>query len=158
MSCTVNSTTWVPPTASEFQAFFFRDFPYAGVDTPSTDLNYIQPQDINNAIALGQVNFSPRPFNIASGQATTVFMYLAAFFLVENLKNSSKGIAAQANFPLTGIGAGGVNVSMEVPEPFKKNPTYNMYTRNAYGIQYLQLVYPFTIGGSMLIAGTTTFS
>lgn len=158
MSCTTSSATWVPPTAAQFQAFFFRDFPYAGPDTPSTDLNYVQPQDINNAIALGQVNFSPRMFDINSGQTTTVFMYLAAFFLVENLKNSSKGISAQANFPLTGIGVGNVNLSMEPPEAFKKNPTYAMYTRNAYGLQYLQLVYPFTIGGAMIVQGTTTFS
>lgn len=158
MSCTVNSTTWVPPTATQFQAFFFRDFPYAGANTPSTDLNYVQPQDINNAISLGQVNFSPTPFNIASGQATTVFMYLAAFFLVENLKNSSKGIAAQANFPLNSIGVGGVSVGMEVPEAFNKNPTYSMYCRNAYGLQYLQFVYPYTIGGAMVVQGTTTFS
>ena len=158
MSCTVSSATWVPPTAAQFQAFFFRDFPYAGLNTPATDLNYVQPQDINNAIALAQINFSPRPFNIVSGQATTVFMYLAAFFLVENLKNSSKGIAAQANFPLNSIGAGGVNVGMEVPEAFKKNPTYSMYCRNAYGQQYLQLVYPMTIGGASIAFGTTTFS
>ena len=160
MSCTVNSTAWVPPTAAQFQAFFFRDFPYAGMDTPSTDLNYVQPQDINNAIALAQINFSPRPFSQSpnGGQATLVFMYLAAFFLVENLKNSSKGIAAQANFPLNSIGVGGVNLGMEVPEQFKKNPTYSMYMRNAYGQQYMQLVYPYTIGGSMLVLGTTTFS
>ncbi len=160
MSCTVNSATWVPPTAAQFQAFFFRDFPYAGADTPATDLDYVQPQDVSNAIALAQINFSPRPFSQSpnGGQAFTVFYYLAAFFLVENLKNSSKGIAAQANFPLTGIGAGGVNVSMEVPEQFKKSPTYSMYCRNAYGLQYLQLVYPYTVGGAAVVAGTTTFS
>ena len=158
MSCTVSSVTWVPPTVAQFQAFFFRDFPYAGAETPSTDLDYVQPQDITNAIALAQINFSPRPFNIASGQATAVFMYLAAFFLVENLKASSKGIAAQANFPLNSIGVGGVSLGMEVPEQFKKNPTYSMYMRNAYGQQYMQLVYPYTIGGSMLVLGTTTFS
>jgi len=158
MSCTVSRVTWVPPTAAQFQAFFFRDFPYAGADTPATDLDYVQPQDINNAIALAQVNFSPRPFNIASGQATTVFYYLAAFFLVENLKASSKGISAQANFPTNSIGVGGVSLGMEVPEQFKKNPTYSMYMRNAYGQQYMQLVYPYTIGGAGIVAGTTTYS
>ena len=157
MSCTT-SPTWVAPTYQQFESFFFRDFPYAGVNTPSTDLNFVQPQDINNAITVAQINFSPGMFCVQSGQTTTVFMYLAAFYLVENLKNSSKGLNAQANFPLTGLAAGGVNLAMEVPEAFKKNPTYNMYTRNAYGLQYLSFVYPYTIGGGTLVFGTTTTS
>ena len=157
MSCTT-SPTWTAPTAAQFMSFFFRDFPYAGPDTPATDLNYVQPQDINNAIALGQINFSPSMFDIQSGQSTTVFMYLAAFYLVENLKNAAKGLAAQANFPITGIGAGGVNVSMEPPESFLKHPTYAMFTRNAYGLNYLSLIYPYTIGAMQLAPGTTTFS
>lgn len=154
MSCT--TSPWTPPTAAQFQQFFFRDFPYAGANTPATDYDYVQPQDINNAIALAQINFSPRPFS--QDQATTIFMYLAAFFLVENLKNSAKGIAAQANFPITGIGAGGVNVSMQPPEQFLKNPTFAMYTRNAYGLQYLSLVYPYTVGAASIAPGTTTYS
>ena len=156
MSCTV--APWTPPTYQQFQAFFFRDFPYAGPDTPATDLNYVQPQDINNAIDLGVINFSPSMFDVQSGQSTTVFMYLAAFYLVENLKNAAKGLAAQANFPITGIGAGGVNVSMEPPESFLKHPTYAMFTRNAYGLNYLSLIYPYTIGAMQLAPGTTTFS
>ena len=156
MSCTV--APWTPPTYQQFQAFFFRDFPYADPNTPATDLNYVQPQDINNAIDLGVINFSPSMFDVQSGQSTTVFMYLAAFYLVENLKMAAKGIAAQANFSLESIAAGGVNVGMRPPESFLKNPTYNMFTRNAYGLQYLSLVYPYTIGAMQLAPGTTTFS
>jgi hypothetical protein len=156
MSCTA-SPTWTAPTAAQFMSFFFRDFPYAGPNTPTTDLNFVQPQDINNAIAIAQINFSAGMFD-NNGISTTVFMYLAAFYLVENLKNSAKGIAAQANFPLTGIGAGGVNLSMEVPESFKKNPIYSMYCRNAYGLNYLSIVYPYTIGAGTLVDGTSTFS
>lgn len=156
MSCTT-SPTWTPPTYQQFESFFFRDFPYAGPNTPSTDLNYVQPQDINNAISIAQINFSAGMFD-NNGQSTTVFYYLAAFYLVENLKNSSKGISAQANFPLNSIGVGGVNLGMEVPDTFKKNPTYSMYCRNAYGLQYLSLVYPYTIGAGFIAFGTTTYS
>ncbi len=152
------SATWIPPTYTDFQTFFNRDFPYAGINTPATDLNYVQPADVNKAIAEAEINFSPRMFDINSGQSTTVFMYLAAFYLVENLKASAKGISAQGNFPLTGIGAGGVNVSMQPPEAFTKNPTYAMFTRNAYGLTYLSFVYPYTVGAVSLAQGTTTFS
>lgn len=150
-------TTWTPPTYTDFQAFFNRGFPYAGPDTPATDLDYVQPADINNAISAAEINFSPGMFD-NNGQSTIVFMYLAAFYLVENLKLGSKGISAQANFPLTGIAAGAVNVSMQPPEAFLKNPTYAMFTRNAFGLQYLSFVYPYTIGAVNIAPGTTTFS
>lgn len=156
MSCTV-SPTWIPPTYEQFQAFFFRDFPYAPPLTPTTDLNYVQPQDINNAITVARINFSAGMFD-NNGISTTVFMYLSAFYLVENLKMSSKGISAQSNFSLTAIGVGGVSLAMQPPEVFLKNPTYNMFTRNAYGLQYLSFVYPYTIGGGTIVQGTTTFS
>lgn len=151
------STSWTPPTNTDFQAFFNRDFPYAPANNPSTDLNYVQPADINKAISEAEINFSPGMFD-NNGQSTTVFMYLAAFYLVENLKASAKGIGAQANFPLTSIAAGQVSVGMTPPEQFLKNPTYAMFTRNAYGMQYLSFVYPYTIGGVNLAYGTTTFS
>lgn len=149
-------STWTPPSYTDFQAFFNRDFPYASVTTPATDLNYVQPADINKAIAEAQINFSAGMFDITSGQSTTVFMYLAAFYLVENLKASAKGLAAQANFPLTAIGVGGVNMAMTPPEQFLKNPTYAMFTRNGYGLTYLSFVYPYTIGGMAIAPGTST--
>lgn len=152
------SVTWTPPTVADFQAFFNRDFPYAGPDTPATDLAFVQPADINKAISQGQVNFSPGMFDINSGQSTTVFMYLAAFYLVEDLKLSNKGINAQTAFPTTAIGAGNVNVAMQPPEKFLSNPTYAMFTRNAYGMQYLSFVYPYTIGAMHIAPGTSTFS
>lgn len=148
---------WTPPSVSDFQTFFNRDFPYAGPDTPATDLNYVQPADINKAISQALINFSAGMFD-ANGQSTIVFMYLAAFYLVEDLKASIKGIGAQANFPLTGIGAGGVNVSMQPPDQFLKRPTLAMFTRNAYGMQYLSFVYPYTIGNVRTAFGTTTYT
>lgn len=152
------SATWTPPTYTDFQSFFNRDFPYASPSTPATDLNVVQPADINKAISEAEINFSPGMFDINSGQSTTVFMYLAAFYLVENLKASAKGIGAQANFPLTSIAAGQVSVGMQPPEQFLKNPTLAMFTRNAYGMQYLSFVYPYTIGAMQIANGTTTFS
>lgn len=149
--------TWTPPTYTDFQTFFNRDFPYAPPNTPATDLNFVQPADINKAIAEAEINFSPGMFD-NNGQSTTVFMYLAAFYLVENLKNSAKGLASQSNFPLTAIAAGGVSVAMQPPEAFLKNPTFSMFTRNGYGLTYLSFVYPYTIGAMNIAQGTTTFS
>ncbi len=149
--------TWIPPTVADFKTFFNRDFPYAGPQTPATDLDFVQPADITKAISEGQINFSPGMFD-NNGQSTTVFMYLAAFYLVENLKASAKGLASQANFPLTAIAAGGVSVAMTPPDKFLSNPTYAMFTRNGYGLTYLSFVYPHTIGAMRIAPGTTTFS
>lgn len=149
--------TWIPPTYQQFQDFFNRDFPYAPVNTPVTDLNYVQPGDINKAISEALINFSAGMFD-ANGKSTIVFMYLAAFYLVENLKASIKGIGAQASFPLTSLAAGGVNVSMQPPEQFLKRPTLSMFARNSYGMQYLSFVYPYTIGNMRTAFGTTSYT
>jgi hypothetical protein len=155
----VSNLTWVPPTYQQFQTTFpfNRAFPFAGPNTPTTDLDYVQTQDYQGALNLAIINFSPEMFD-NNGMSTTVFMWLLAFYLAEGLKIASKGIAAQANFSLTAIAAGGVNVAMTPPESFLKNPTYNMFTRNGFGLQYLSLVYPYTIGGGTIALGTTTYS
>src|ERR1017187_7172912 len=119
--------SWTPPSVSDFQAFFFRDFPYLPPETVSNPLDYVQPQDITNAINLALVNFNPGLFG-ANAQITTVFLYLAAFYLVQNLQVSSKGIAAQLNFPTASAGVGGVNVSFTVPEKITKSPFLSVYT------------------------------
>lgn len=149
--------SWLPPTYTEFSSFFNRDFPYAPINTPATDLNYVQPADVNKAISEAQINFSAGMFD-NGGQSTIVFMYLAAFYLVENLKGSAKGINFQGNFPLTAVGVDGVSISMQPPEKFLKSPTLSMYTRNGYGLTYLSFVYPFTIGNIRTAFGTTSFT
>ena len=136
---------WTPPSVNDFKAFFFRDFPYLPENTVSDPEDYVQPQDITNAIALALVNFNPGLFG-ANSQITTVFLYLAAFYLVQNLSVSAKGIAAQLNFPTASSGVGGVNIAFTVPEKITKSPFLSVYTTNAYGMAYLSLVLQQTIG------------
>lgn len=136
--------TWEPPTVSDFQAFFNRDFPYApDANTPSLD--FVQPADITKAINEGLIDFNPSNYG-STAQITNIFMYLAAYNLVENLKNSMKGISAMTNFPVTGIGVGGVNESYQIPERYLKSPVLAPYTQNAYGMKYLSLVLPYLMG------------
>jgi hypothetical protein len=136
---------WLPPSVADFSSFFNRDFAYAPEGVPANDLDYVQPSDITRAINEAVIDFNPGLYG-SLAQITNIFMYLAAYHLVENLKNSMKGIAAQANFPTASQGAGGVNASYQIPERYLKSPILAPYTQNGYGMRYLALVLPFLVG------------
>ena len=136
---------WVPPTVAQFQTFFNREFPYPPVGTLPNPLDYVQPADITKAIFQALVNFNSGLYG-SSDSIMTVFLYLAAFYLTENLKIAQKGIAAQINFPRVSAGVGGVNQSFQVPDKVTKSPFLFAYTANAFGMIYLSFALPQTIG------------
>ena len=79
----------MPPAVGDFKTYFVRDFNFA----PSGDANnldFITDTDITRAINEGLINFNQELFG---DNATTIFMYLAAYTLVVNLQNSAKGIS-----------------------------------------------------------------
>lgn len=145
---------WTAPSAADFKAFWTRDFPYAP-DSDPNDLNYITDADITRAIAEGEINFNPDLFG-DDAQVTIIFMHLAAFYLVVNIQNASKGVASQAKFPISSAGVGGVNVSYQIPERYSKDPYLAQFMQNGYGMKYLSMALPYTIGSIELIEGTTT--
>lgn len=142
------------PTVADFKAQFVRDFPYAPAGD-ATNADYVMDADI--ALALTQANLSFND-NLFGDVASSVFLYLAAFYLVENLKNAAKGIAAQATFILNSNSVGSVSQSFTIPDRFTKDPILAQYTRNAYGMQYLTLALPYLVGNVQVIAGTTTWA
>ena len=144
--------SWVAPTTAQFQAYFFRDFPYAPANDP-TNLNYVCPQDIANASAEAQVNFSAGVFG---NNADTFFYYLWAHYLVQNIQNSQKGLSAQAQFALENSSVGSVSLSNQIVDRFKDDPIFSSLLTTAYGKKYLDLAYPYTIGGVGIICGNTT--
>lgn len=164
-SCTTAST-WVPPTAAQFQSRFQRDFNYAPTTDPNND-SYVMVSDINQAISDGLQNFNPALYGIGqnsvvpnpngSDNATNVFYYLAAFYLVVNLQNSFKGISSQTNFPINSKNAGSVSVAYTIPERYSKSPILAQYTQNGYGYKYLSLALPFLTGNVRTVCGTTRF-
>ena len=161
------TATWTVPTYAQFQALFWRDFNYAPTGDPNNQA-YVCVQDINQAISDAQQNFNPGIFGIGQNlvnpnpnglaNATNVFLYLVAFYLVVNLQNSAKGISSQTNFPISSKSAGGVAVSYSIPERYLKSPIMSQYTQNGYGMKYLSLVLPYTVGNISIIPGTTTFT
>ena len=144
---------WTQPTVSDFKAFFVRVFNYAPANSQS-DLSMVVDADINNAMAEAMLVFNP---SFYGDQSNTCFFYLAAFFMVENLKRSSKGIASQVNYPVSGKNVGGVSINYQIPEKYAKNAIVAQYTANGYGYKYLSLVLPFTIGAIYTAEASPSF-
>lgn len=145
---------WVPPTATEFKAFFNRDFNYAPASDATND-KYVTDVDIDKAITEADINFSPGMFKNFS-QSKVVCLYLAAFFLVVNIQNSQRGLSSQANFPINSNSVQGVAIAVQIPERFLKDPFLSQFTQNGYGMKYLTFVLPYLVGNVRLMFGTTT--
>lgn len=150
---------FVPPTIAQFQAYFFRDFPYAppelATSTAATTLcQYVINQDIQNAINEAAIDFNDALFGT---NAMTLFYYLAAHFLVENIRNSSMGLNSQAKFPLESSSVGGVSINNSLCERLAQDANFAKYLTTGYGKKYLSMAYPYTVGAAIkTLQGDTT--
>jgi hypothetical protein len=141
-----------PPTVSQFQTFFFRDFQYAPDRDPS--LKYVQPQDIQNAIKEALIDFN---WGLFGDNGLILFWYLAAHCMVENIRNSSMGLNSQAKFPNENASVGGVSISNSIVAKFADEPNFARFLTTGYGKKYLTLAYPYTVGAGIgIVPGTIT--
>ena len=137
---------WTAPTVADFKSQFFRDFSYAATDDQS-NLSKVVNQDITNALALAAIEFNPGLGFAKDADITLAFLQLTAYFLVESIKNSTKGFASHSNFPISSKNAGGVSVGFTIPDEFGKLPEIAKFANNGYGMLYLSMVIPFIRGG-----------
>lgn len=144
---------WVAPSATDFKNVFTRDFPFAPEEDP-TNLDFVTDADINRAVSEAQLMFNPCLFGAS---ATQIFMFLAAHHLVINLQSSAKGLSAQAKFAIESTSVGGVSTSFSIPQVFKDDPMFSGLMTTAYGLKYLNLVYPYTIGQVGTVGGGTLY-
>ena len=141
---------WTAPSATEFKAYFVRDFPY-GSDVN----NNVLDADITKAIAEAQVHFNPDAFD-TNANATIAFMYAAAWALVNNMQTSMKGLSAQARLAVNASSVDGASVNFVVPEDFMRDSKFSMYATNAYGLKYLSYIIPLCVGRMGVAIGETT--
>ena len=142
----------IPPQVADFQAFFFRDFPYA--PTGDTSLKYVQPQDIQNAINEALIDFN---WGLFGDNGIILFWYLAAHCMVENIRNSSMGLGSQAKFPLENSSVGGVSISNSICARFADDANFARFLTTGYGKKYLILAYPYTVGAGIgVVSGNST--
>ncbi len=149
----MNYSPWTPPTVAQFKDQFFRDFPYAPASA-ADDLCFVTDKDIQNAINFANIDFNDSLFGV---NATLIFLYLAAHTLVENLRTSSAGLGSIAKFALQSSAVGGVSQTNSIPSILANDPNYSKYLTTNYGKEYLNLVYPYTVGAGIgIVRGTTT--
>ncbi len=137
--------SYTAPTVAQFQSQFIRDFPY-GTD-PNTS---VLDQDITNAFNMVdyQINsdFFPDQNSYNMG-----YLYLAAHFLVLNLRNSSQGLSGQYTWLQQSKSVGGVSEGFAIPQRVLDNPDFAMFFKTSYGAMYFQMVWP-NLSGQMFAA------
>lgn len=143
--------SWTPPVYTDFRNFFARDF-YFAQDSDPDNLDFVTINDINRAIAEAQINFNMALYG-SDANITNVFMYLAAFCLVRNIQNSTKGLSSQSRFPISSNSVGGVSISFDIPEAYKRDPFISSLTVNGYGMRFLEFTLPYLTGNAFVVCG-----
>lgn len=130
------------PVIADFKAQFIRDFPY-GSD-PNTS---ILDQDIANAFNLVNMNINPGNWQDQTSYSIG-YNYLAAHYLVLNIRASSQGINGQYNWAQNSKSVQGVAEAFNIPERIQNNPFFMMLTKTNYGARYFELLLP-QLGGQV---------
>jgi hypothetical protein len=137
------------PAVTDFKNQFVRDFPYG------TDMT-IAVLDSDIASAFQQVNLA---MNQAlwgdQGSYTLAYLYLAAHYLVLNLRASSQGLNGQWTWLQNNKAAGPVSEGFEIPQRIKDNPDFAAYYKTHYGAQYMNWLWPQLSGQVFAVAGTS---
>lgn len=137
------------PTIAQFQAQFIRDFPYG------TDPNIsVLDGDIINAFNLVDISINPALWSDQTSYQIA-YGYLAAHFLVLNLRASSQGLNGQYNWDQNSKSVGSVTESFTIPQRIIDNPDFMAYTKTNYGAMYLNLVWPLLVGPMFSVYGRT---
>lgn len=136
------------PTVEDFQAYFFRDFPYG------VSLDTVTNQDILNALQDASINFNEclwanqTDFNIG-------YLNLAAHYMVMSLRASTQGVAGQYDWLTAGKSVGSVSENFQIPQKILDNPEFAMLSKTPYGSKYLSLILPRLVGQIFSVCGRT---
>lgn len=140
---------YVAATVAQFKTQFNRDFPY------STDIALgVVDTDITNAFNLVDASINQAMWN-GQTQYTIGYLYLAAHFLVLNIRASTQGLNGQYNFLQNSKSAGPVTESFTIPQRVIDNPDFAQYFKTNYGAMYMQLLWPQLAGQTFTVAGRT---
>jgi len=140
-------------TVEEFKTYFSREFPYAPL-SDLTNTDYIIDADIEKAFGQAKVNFPIRLFDEENGKIA--FLYLVAHYLCKDMAMAQAGINSVGQYLMASKSVGDVSASYGIPTKFLNDPTLNYYSTTDFGLKYLSLVYPRTIGAVGFVYGGTT--
>lgn len=137
------------PSQSDFETFFYRDFPYGTDPTVS-----VTPTDIANAFALTNITINQGLWPDQSSY-NIGYLYLTAHYLVLNLRAGSQGLNGQWNWTQTNKAVSGVSEAFAIPQRLIDNAELMAYTKTNYGNQYLMLLLPILSGQMFTVCGRT---
>lgn len=140
---------WPNPTVQNFQAQYFRDFPYG---LSNGDLTTVQDADIQAAINKTALFINPALYTNQAAY-NNGFLALSAHYLVLSLRASSQGIAGQWPWMVTSKGVGGVSEGITIPEWVLRNPMWSVLTTTNYGMDFLFGVLPNLVGQMFTVFG-----
>jgi hypothetical protein len=143
-----------PPSVSDFQAYFTRDFNYGSGPTNVT------PADIQRGLNEAVMVFNPGLWSSTTEQMVA-YLYVAAHFMVLNIQeagglsaqNLSRGVQSKGGGTIESKGVGSVNVSFAVPDFVRQSPILSQFMRTDYGQKYIQLITPRLVGNVTVVAG-----
>lgn len=140
--------TLTPPSVADFKAHFTRDFPYGSTDAT------VQDSDITKALTEAAVNINTALFG-TEAMYQLCFLYLAAHYLVMDLRASSQGIAGAFSWLTASKSVGSVSEAFAIPQQILDHPEYSYYAKSNYGAKYLSLVLPRMTGQVFIAHGRT---
>lgn len=136
------------PSVADFQAYFFRDFPYG------TDPNVaVLDVDITKAFTMTNINVNQCLF-ADQGSYNIGYFLLSAHYLVMNLRASTQGINGQFAFLEQSKSVGSVSTSFAIPQRVLDNPDWSVLMKTNYGAQFLQIILPALAGQIYTVAGS----
>ena len=121
--------------------------------------NYLSDADIEKAINEANLGFNAELFSENCQEAALVLMYLIAFYLVIDIKNSTSGLSSNAYTSfVSSKSVGNVHESYGIPAWVQSNPMWAIYLDNGYGKKYLSYIIPRITGWFYLSEGATTWA
>ncbi len=139
------------PTIQDFKDYsvFARSFPFG------TDIN-TTVTDADIATAYGQTNFNINPNLFADQNAYTIgYLFLAAHYLVVDLRMASQGINGKYSFLEQSKSVGSVAQAFAIPQRILDDPYFSMLVTTNYGAKYLSLLLPQLAGNVFTVFGRT---
>lgn len=143
-------------TASDFKAFFRRDFPYLPSDSASyCDADkFVLDEDINKAFKEAKILFNQSMFG-TDEEIELGYLYLTAHYLCNDLRAAASGIEGTGSFPVSARTVGSVSETYTIPQKYIDSPQLAFYTNTTYGLKYLSLILPNLVGNVGVVAGWT---
>jgi hypothetical protein len=116
--------------------------------------NYITDDQIEKAIEEARFIFREDLFQ--DREKMMAWLYLAAHFLVVDIRNITGGVNSAPYFIESHKRAGSVEVSYAIPSGISSNPLLSGLMTTGFGQKYLTMAYPRSVAHMMLLKGWTT--